>query len=69
MRAHRSMPHTDDVAVADKHRGFAITNLIMVQMRGTRDNKQLIAIDIDLGQLVGLDRVFDRQRMEVVGCL
>ena len=36
---------------------------------GAGDDEQLVAVDVDLGQLVGDDRVLDRQRMKVVALL
>ena len=56
----------DDVAVADEDRGLAISDLAALEMGGAGDDEQLVAINVDLGQLVGLERVLDRQRMEVV---
>ena len=52
--------------MADEHRGLAISDLAALEMGGAGDDEQLVAIDVDLGQLVGLERVLDRQRMEVV---
>ena len=56
----------DDVAVADEHRGFAIDNLAALEMRRARDDEELIAVYVHLGQLIGLERVLDRERVEVV---
>ncbi len=38
-------------------------------MGSSADDKQLIAVDVDLRQLPVLQRVFDRQRVEVIETL
>jgi hypothetical protein len=63
------MPNSDDVAVPDEDRGFAIFDRLADQARGAGDDEQLVVVDIDLGQLVGDDRVFDGERVKVVTVL
>ena len=66
MGAGGDVANTDDVMAADEHRGLAIGDLFAFEMGGAGDDEQLVAIDVELGKLVGLERVLDRQRMEVV---
>jgi hypothetical protein len=40
--------------------------VIALQVGGAGDDEQLVVVDIDLWQLVALDRIFDRQRVEVI---
>src|SRR5436190_18817503 len=63
------MADADDVAVADEYRGLAIVDMLAFKVGGAGDDEQLIVIDVDLGQLVGLDRILDRQRVEAVAGL
>ena len=69
MRPGRAVADADDVAVADEDRGLAIIDMVLHHLRGAGDDEQLVAIDVDLGQLVGLERILDRQRMEIVAFL
>jgi len=60
MAAGRAVSDRDDVVAADEHRGLAIANLAIVQVRGASHDEQLVAIDVHLRHLVRLQRVFDR---------
>ena len=60
------MPHTDDMIMPHEQRRFAIADRLILQMRRARDHEQLVAIQIDLGQLVRLDGVLHRQRMKII---
>ncbi len=66
VRTGRPMANADDVAVADEDGGFAIVDVRLLQVRGTRDDEQLVVINVDLGQLVSLDRILYRQRVQPV---
>src|SRR5205085_3561075 len=59
----------DDMALSDKDGRFAIFDDFAVEAGGSGDHEQLFTIDIDLQQLVGAQRVFDGQRMQVIGLL
>ena len=57
------------MVTADEHRGLAVPNLAVVQVGRAGDDEQLVAIDIDLGHLVGLQGVLDRQGVQVKALL
>ena len=62
----RPMPDRNDMTMADEDFGFTIFDDFAVQARRPRDDEELVAIDLDLGQLVRLDRVLDGERVQVV---
>ena len=66
MRALRSVADADDEGIANEDRGLAIADLAVHEMGWARDHEQLVAIDVELWQLVSEERVLDRQRVQVV---
>ena len=66
MRALRSVANADDEGIANEDRGLAIADLAVREMGWARDHEQLVAIDVELWQLVCEERVLDRQRVQVV---
>src|SRR5262245_17719939 len=52
-----------------KNRRLAIGDFIVLQMCRPRDDEQLVAEYVDLGQLVRLEGIFNGQRMETKGFL
>src|SRR5574337_646665 len=66
MGARRSVPDADDKSFADEDRGLAIGDLVVDEMSGPRDDKKLVPVHVDLGELMGGERVLDRERMEAV---
>ena len=52
--------------MADEYGGLAIVDMVVLQVRGSGDDKQLVVIDVDLGQLVALDGVLHGQRVQPV---
>ena len=63
------MPHGDEVVGADEHVGLAVTDLFALQMGGAGDHEELVAIDVDLGELARRERVLDRQGMKIEAVL
>src|SRR5574337_1695647 len=66
MGARRSVPDADDKSFADEDRGLAIGELVVDEMGGARNDKKLVPVHVDLGELMGGERVLDRERMEAV---
>ena len=66
MRALRSMANADDEGIANEDRGLTIADLAVREMGWARHHEQLVAIDVELWQLVCEERVLDRQRVQVV---
>src|ERR1700722_14458681 len=66
MRALRSVANADDEGIANEDRGLAIADLAVSEMGWARHHEQLVAIDVQLWQLVCEERVLDRQRVQVV---
>ena len=66
MRALRSVANADDEGFANEDRGLAIGDLAVREMGWARHHEQLVAIDVELRQLVCEERVLDRQRVQVV---
>ena len=54
---------------ADEDVGLAIADLLVLQMRRTGDDEQLLAIDFGLWHLAGLQRILDGQGMEAKAVL
>jgi hypothetical protein len=54
------------IAIANEDRGLAIADLAVHEMGWARNHEQLVAIDVELWQLVCEERVLDRQRVQVV---
>jgi len=65
MRPRRAVTHGDQVLAPDKEVGLAIADMVAFQVGGLGDDEQLIAIDVDLWRLAGVQGVLDRQRMQV----
>ena len=59
------MAHRHDEARADEDMRLAEHDVILHQLRGARDHEQRVAIALDLGLLMRLRRVLDRQLMQV----
>ena len=66
MRARRAMPNRDDEILPDKNCGFTIGDAVVLEMGCARHHKQLVAINVDLRQLVRFQRIFNRKRMKSV---
>src|SRR4029077_15220976 len=66
MRALRSVANADDEGIANEDGGFAIADLAVSEMGWARHHEQLVAIYVQLWQLVCEERVLDRQRVQVV---
>src|SRR5262249_11066622 len=64
-----SVPDSDDMAVPKENGGFAIFDRLALQLSGAGNHEQLIAKDLDLGKLVAVHRVLDREPVEVVARL
>ena len=59
------MPDADDIARADKQMGFAERNAAVQQLRRARDDEKRVAILFELGSLVRVLGVLDRQIVQV----
>src|SRR5689334_21660730 len=66
MRALRSVTNADDEGIANEDRGLAIADSTVRVMGWARHHEQLVAIDVELWQLMCEERVLDRQRVQVV---
>ena len=66
MRALRSVANADDEGIANEDRGLAIADLAVREMGWACYHEQLVAIDVELWQLMCEERVLDRQRVQVV---
>ena len=64
VRARRPVADTDEEMGAKEKGGFARMDRIGVEVGGAGDNEQLVAIGFDLRQLVRLQRILDRERVE-----
>ena len=65
MRAGRADPHRHQEIAAEENRGLPVADVLpLFDRRGARDDKQVLAVDLDLGDLVGIERILDRQRVE-----
>lgn len=61
------MPDGDDVAPSDENRRLAILEFLAFQMGGLCHHEQLFAVGFHLGHLMGVDGVFDRERVQLIG--
>ncbi len=66
VRPSRAMPNRNDKILTDKNGCFTIGDAILLKMSGARHDKQLVAINVNLRQLVCFERIFNRKRMEPV---
>src|ERR1700722_778453 len=66
MRALRSVANADDEGIANEDGGLTIADLSVSEMGWARHHEQLVAIDVELWQLVSEECVLDRQRVQVV---
>ena len=66
MRALRSVANADDEGFANEDRGLAIADLAAHEMGWARHHEQLVAIDVELWQLMCEERILDRQWVQVV---
>ena len=60
------MANGDQMILADEDGGLAIGDPFVLKMRRARNYEQLVAKDVDFGQLMGLERILDGERMETV---
>src|SRR3546814_3576167 len=58
------MADADEEMRADEEGRFPRLDRIAVEIGGAGDEEQLIAIGFDLGELVRLQRILDRERMQ-----
>ena len=56
----RSVTDANDVGRANEDGGLTVTDAFLLQPGGAGDDEQLLAIDVNLGQLVGVECVLDR---------
>src|SRR5574337_801404 len=66
MGARRSVPDADDKSFADEDRGLPVGDPVVGEMGGARDDEELVPVHVDLGELMGGERVLDRERMEAI---
>ena len=69
MAAARGAADADDVAVADEDGGLAVADGALLQPGRPGHHEDLVAEDIQLGQLLALGGVFDCKRVETVAVL
>src|SRR3984957_11006923 len=60
------MANADDEGLANEDGGLAIADLAVSEMGWACHHEQLVAIDVELWQLVCEERALDRQRVQVV---
>ena len=66
MRPLRPMPDANHESLAKEDGGLAVGDPILRQISCSRNDEQLVVVDVHLGQLMGLERVLDRQWMQAV---
>ena len=66
MRPCRAMPDRNDEILPDKDCGFAVGDVIVLKMSGARHYKQLVAININLRDLIRFECILDRERMKSI---
>jgi len=59
-----AMADRDDMANAHKDMGFPERHLAIGALDGSRHDKKLVPIDVHLGQLMSLERVLHRERVQ-----
>src|SRR3546814_11822040 len=64
MTPRRAVTHRDEKVAPDEEGGLARLDRVVVEIGGARDDEQLVAIGFDLGKLIGLERILDRERVE-----
>jgi hypothetical protein len=64
MGARRAVADGDDVVAADEDVGLAIGDAVALEMRGSRDDEELVAKDVDLRHLMRLERILDGEGMQ-----
>jgi len=69
VRGRGAMPDSDDIALANEDMGFAEGDPAIDKLSRAGDDEQGIAILLDLGPLVRMLGVFDRQFMQMELCL
>ena len=63
----RADPHGHQEIVAQKQRCLAVFDILAaLDHRGARDDKQLLAVHLQLGDLLRAERILDRQRVQSV---
>jgi hypothetical protein len=66
-RAALAVPHRDDEVLADEQHDLAdldVGGLVHVAQR-LDDHEQRVAVELELGALMGVDRVLDRERVQL----
>ena len=66
MRALRSVANADDEGIANEDRSLTVADLAVREMSRACYHEQLVAIDVELWQLVCEERVLNRKRVQVV---
>ena len=64
MGARRPEPDRDDVTFANEHRGLAIGDAVAVELRRLDADEDLAAEDFQLGHLLEIERILNRERMQ-----
>src|SRR3546814_1779736 len=64
MTPRRAVTHRDEKVAPDEEGGLARLDRVVVEIGGARDDEPLVAIGFDLGKLIGLERILDRERVE-----
>ena len=59
------MADRDDEALAGEDVGLAERDVIALELGGPQHHEQRIAVELELGPLMGVQRVLDRQRVQV----
>ena len=67
--ARRAMPHGNQMVGADEHIGLAVADLFALQMGGAGDHEELVAIDVDFGDLARGECILDSQGMKIEAVL
>ena len=60
-----AVAHGEDEAVADEQQDLAEEDVAVLLARGLQDEKDRLAVDLELRTLMRLDRVLDRELVEV----
>ena len=59
------MADRDDEALAGEDVGLAECHVIALELGGPQHHEQRIAVELELGPLMGVQRVLDRQRVQL----
>ena len=65
VRAGRANPYRHQEIAAKEDRGLPVADVLaLFDRRGARDDEEVLAVDLDFGDLLGVDRILDRQRVQ-----